>query len=79
MFNAYMIICNGENFKTLRHKTSPKMTAVAMYVVVRYPRYLDTFVDTYVTVPVSPRSRSTAVYRSSKNIVKRRLHREYRR
>jgi len=36
-------------------------------------------VDTYVTIPVSPKSRYTAVYRSSKNIVRRRRYREYRR
>jgi len=49
--------------------------------VVRYPRYLDTYrrYHTYVTIPVSPRSRYTAVYRGSKNTVRRRKYREYRR
>ena len=35
-------------------------------------------VDTYVTIPVSPRSRYIAIYRSSKNIVRRRKYRQYR-
>jgi len=35
-------------------------------------------IDTYVTIPVSPRSRYTAVYRSSKNTVRRHKYREHR-
>jgi len=35
-------------------------------------------VDTYMTIPVLPRSRYTAVYRSSKNTVRRHKYHEYR-
>ena len=41
-------------------------TTLVQTSVVRYPRYLDTYRFTYVTIPVSQMSRYTAVYRSSK-------------
>jgi len=59
------------NFKYLRYvrqwrHNAETPTALLAYAVatsvVRYPRYI----DTYATIPVSPRTRYTAVYSSTK-------------
>jgi len=63
------------------HCTSSVGLLVLYYylTVVLYDTY-DTSIlifDIYVTIPVSPRSRYTAVYRSSKNTVRQHKYREY--